>query len=198
MVDKKKEIKITNRSDSLVGYTIPDLGNLHDVRRQFAPKETKTVLFEELEALMWTDGGDVLLKNYLLIQDEEALKELLPDTQPEYFYTRADVEKLIKEGTYDQFLDCLTFAPEGVLEMVKDLAVSLPLTDTQKMAAMDNRLGFNVAKAIEIEQSLKEDNKVNDDAAAPVSDRKTSSSGRRAAPINSTSTHNYTIVGEGK
>ena len=51
MVDRNKEVTIINRSDSLIGYTIPDLGDRHNVRRQFAPRESKIVTFEELQAL---------------------------------------------------------------------------------------------------------------------------------------------------
>ena len=48
MIDKKMELKVTNRDNGTVGYTIPDLGNLH---RNFAPGETKTLTYEELEKL---------------------------------------------------------------------------------------------------------------------------------------------------
>ena len=45
------DIKIKNRSNGMVAYTIPELGNRTNVRREFAPKEVKTISFEELEAL---------------------------------------------------------------------------------------------------------------------------------------------------
>ena len=45
MVEKNREIKLTNRDNGTVGYTIPDL-NLH---RTFSGGETKTITFEELE-----------------------------------------------------------------------------------------------------------------------------------------------------
>ena len=44
---KNREIKLTNRDNGTVGYTIPDL-NLH---RTFSGGETKTITFEELEII---------------------------------------------------------------------------------------------------------------------------------------------------
>ena len=55
-------------------------------------------------------------------------------------------------GSLDEFLDCLDFAPEGVRELIKVLAVELPLNDVAKRKAIFEKLGFNVDKAIEIEQ----------------------------------------------
>ena len=195
MVDRKKEISVVNRSDSLIGYTIPDLGDRHNVRRQFSPREQKIVTFEELEALSWIPGGKTILRDYLVIKDKEALDQLLPNTEAEYFYTKEDVIKLIQTGSYNQFLDCLDFAPEGVIEMVKDLSVSLPMKDIDKIKAMQDKLGYDVLKAIEIEEyrTSKDDNNSEDAAAAPI-ERKTSSTGRRAAPINDASSHNYKVV----
>ena len=43
MLDKNTLVKITNRYDGRVGYSIPDLCNLH---RVFAPIETKEVTME--------------------------------------------------------------------------------------------------------------------------------------------------------
>ena len=196
MVEKNREIPVTNRSSCLVGYTIPDLGDRHDIRRQFAVRETKKITFEELEALTWVPGGDIILQDYLVIKDPEALKELFPDTQPEYYYTKEDVIKLLEQGSYNQFLDCLDFAPEGVLEMVKSLAVSLPLNDIEKIKAIQKKLNFDVLKAIEFEadRKNKQDNKGTDETAAAPKEEKPSPSGRRAAPINDSSVHNYKVV----
>lgn len=150
MIDKNKLIKVTNRSSGSVGYEIADLG----VKRQFQPRETKEVTFEELEKLSFERGGEYELRNCLVIKDEETIKTLLPDitkeTMPEYFYGEAEVKYLLTEGSLDQFKDCLDFAPQGVIDMIKDMAVSLPLTDTNKMDAINNQIGFDVASAIKI------------------------------------------------
>ena len=51
-------------------------------------------------------------------------------------------------GSLDAFLDCLDFAPEGVLQIIKDAAVELPLNDVQKREAIKTKLGFDVSAAV--------------------------------------------------
>ena len=64
MLDKNTLIKVTNRDNGSIGYSIPDLGNL---QRRFESGETKEVSMEELRKLSYTIGGSVILKEYLLI-----------------------------------------------------------------------------------------------------------------------------------
>lgn len=170
MLDKDTLIKVTNRDNGYVGYTIPDLGNLH---RNFAPGETKTIAFDELQKLSWVPGGERILKDYLIIDNDEAVRMLVADVEPEYFYTKEDVEKLLgPQGTLAQLQDCLDFAPTGVIELVKDVAVKTKLNDMSKREAIFQKTGFNVtnAIAINIETDGEEVEKTN--------------SSRRAAPIN--------------
>ena len=58
----------------------------------------------------------------------------------------------MKTGSLDEFLDCLDFAPEGVKDLIKNLAVDLPLNDVAKREAIFNKLGFNVDNAIRIKK----------------------------------------------
>jgi hypothetical protein len=50
----------------------------------------------------------------------------------------------------DRLEDLLNFAPTGVIELAKDLAVNLQIPDTRKRALISKKTGFNVDKAIEI------------------------------------------------
>ena len=59
-----------------------------------------------------------------------------------------NVRDLILKGSLDQFLDCLDFAPEGVLEMIKKLAIELPMNDVEKREALKKKTGFDVDAAI--------------------------------------------------
>ena len=106
MVEKDRIIKVTNRDRGSVGYRIPDLSNLE---RQYRPGETKEVTFEELQKLLWVPGGDYILKNCLVIHDEEAVKDILGDVEPEYFYSKENIIRLMSSGTLDEFLDCLDY-----------------------------------------------------------------------------------------
>jgi len=106
---------------------------------------------DELRKIMWTTGGAYILKNYLIIENEEAIKELFSEEpEPEYYYTEDEVKQLLLTGTNEQLLDCLDFAPEGVIETVKSLAVSLKLNDVSKREIIFNKTGFNVTNAINI------------------------------------------------
>ena len=153
MLNKNTKIKATNRSNSSIGYTLPDMNNL---RRKFYPGETKEVSYEELQKLSYTPGGMRLLRQYLILDNEEAIAALIGGVELEYNYTDADIEKLLLNGSLDELLDCLDFAPSGVIDLVKDLAVKLEINDLSKRQAIQEKLGFNVTSAIEINRANKE------------------------------------------
>ena len=146
MLEKDTIIKVTNRDTSYVGYCVPELNNL---RRRFAPGETKEVTMQELRALSWTRGGFAMIQNHLIIHNSDAVKEILPDAEPEYYYGVSEVEELLQHGSLDAFMDALDFAPEGVISLIKEKAVELKLNDVSKREAILNKTGFDVTKAIE-------------------------------------------------
>ena len=174
MIDKNKMVKVINKFNGTVGYDVPEMG----VHRNFYPKESKEISFEELERLSFVPGGDVILKDYLEIIDEDAIMALFNEKpEPEYHYSENDVKQLLTTGTLDQFLDCLDFAPDVIKDMIKDLAVELPLNDMAKRQAIQDKLGFDVTRAIEI-KNTKYDGETEEITETKVS-------GRRAAPIKS-------------
>jgi hypothetical protein len=143
-MDKDTKIKVKNRSASMVIYNIPDMG----IRREYTPNEVKTVSFEELEKLSYQMGGLELINDCLLINDKNALDELEIEPEEEYFLNgKKEIEKYVSTCSVDQFKDCLDFAPEGVIEIIKDSAVSMPLTDTEKLDALKSVTGFDAAEA---------------------------------------------------
>jgi hypothetical protein len=152
MLDKDTIIKVTNRDSGSVGYTVAEMG----VHRKFQKGEVKEIRMEELRKLSYLPGGQAIINDCLIIHNEEALKELNPDYEPEYFYTEADIRELLLKGTEAQFLDCLDFAPEGVIELVKQLAVELKVNDLAKREAILNKTGFNVTRAIQINEESQE------------------------------------------
>ena len=157
MIDNKTMIKVTNRDNGMVGYTIPDLNNL---TRIFAAGETKEIPMEELRKLAWLpgDGGLVILRDYLVLDNKEAIEELLRKVEPEYYYTEDDVKKLLLTGSLDALKDCLDYAPIGTIDLVKKMAIELPLNDVAKRQAILDMTGFNVTSAIMINEETKEDN----------------------------------------
>ena len=143
-MDSNTTYLVTNRSASVVVYSIPE----DNIKREFQPGETKKIRHAELEKLSYQTGGSLLITNYLLIRSEEAIKELGVPTEPEYFMTEKEVIELIKTGSIDAWLDCLDFAPHGVIEMIKKLSVTVPLNDYEKRRALKEKTGFDVDAAI--------------------------------------------------
>ena len=190
-MNKTDLIKVTNRDSGRVGYKVEELG----VRRQFAPRETKEITFEELEKLSYLPGGSVLLKDFLIVKSEEAMKELGLNVEPEYFYTEKEIKNMLLNGTMDQFLDCLDFAPDGVIELIQKMAVDLPLNDVEKREAILEKTGFNVSRAIEIKNTKFDGDSEN------VSEHAEAPKRRAATPVNDATgparraaTPKYTIV----
>lgn len=181
-MDNKKVYLVTNRSAGRVFYSVPELGIKS---REYQPGETKRVTFEELEGLSYLPGGAELIRNYLLIRDEEARNDLVGKVEPEYNMTDKEVQDLIKTGSMDEWLDCLDFAPEGVIDLIKSYSVDLPLTDTRKIDAFKEKKGVDLGKMIEIkqqeiaaekaaqQQSQQADRRVAPAKAAPVSETPT-------------------------
>ena len=156
MLKKDTLIKVLNRDNGSVVYSIPEMNGL---RRVYQSGEVKEVTFEELVKLSYLPGGRELLEDCLVITDSpEAIKELLGEVEPEYNYTKDDIIRIMTQGSLDEFLDCLDFAPEGVKDMIKKYAVELPLNDVAKREAILNKLGFNVDNAIRIKKETEEDN----------------------------------------
>ena len=166
MMDRNTIIKICNRDDAAVFYDIPEMNGLH---RVFQPNEVKEVTLGELIKLSYEPGGMDLLRNNFILNNKEAINMILGKVEPEYNYTPVDIKNLLLNGSLDELLDCLDFAPEGVIEIVKDLAVELPLNDVAKREAILNKTGFNVTNAIEIKKEVQAD--IEKPAAGPIKRR---------------------------
>lgn len=172
-MEDNRKVKIINRAgNGVVSYTIPDMGNL---QRVFQDGEEKVITFEEVRKLSYIPGGMVLLNDYLVINDKQVLEELNMAPEQEYFYTKEDIERLMKEGSLDEFLDCLDFAPEGILQAIKIMSVELPLNDVAKRKAILEKLNFNVDNAVRNKQLIEQENEF-DGSVKPVNKR------RAAAP----------------
>jgi hypothetical protein len=149
----EKIITIKNRSAAQVTYLIPEDG----IRRSFAPGEAKRISSEELEKLTYQPGGKEILIGFLQVVEEEGRQLAGLHVEPEYNMSEADVIKLIKEGSIDEFLDCLDFAPVGVIDLIKKFSISIPLYDMQKRAALKKKTGFDVDAALKNIAAEKED-----------------------------------------
>lgn len=141
-------VKVKNRSNGISVYTIPELKDRRNIRREFAPQEIKDIDVEELQALTFVPGGTTLLSDYLQVLDEKILKDLNISTEIEYNMSKEDVKNLLLNGSLDSLLDCLDFAPSGVIDLVKELAISLPVNDSTKRQAIFEKTGLNIDQAL--------------------------------------------------
>ena len=144
-------VTVENRTAGKIVYQIPD----RHIRRELAPRQVIKVPKEEVEALSYTAGGLDLIRNHLLVKDEQVLDNLNIHREPEYYMNADNVVKLIKQGSLDEFKDALDFAPDGVVDMIKDLSVQLPLNDYSKRQALREMTGFDVDAAIKHDQENK-------------------------------------------
>lgn len=182
MITQETMYNVKNRSSSMVVYRIPET----NLRREFAPGETKRIPFGELEKLTYQSGGRELLENFLQILEEEVTTNLNVHRELEYDMSEAQIRDLLLTGSLDAFLDALDFAPIGVIDLIKSMAVTLPLTNLQKRKALKDKTGFDVDKALmHIEEEQLEENA---GKAAPtpaerrVKEEEVKPAGRRTTP----------------
>lgn len=168
MSKNEKIYNVKNRSAGMVVYRVPEL----NVRRVFQPGEVKRISYEELEALSFRAGGKELMEDYLQIKDADVLQEMNIHAEAEYYMDKEHIEQLLTSASLEAFLDALDFAPAGVIDMIKDMSVTLKLGDYNKRRALKDKFGFDVEAAIN-NMAVTEEPEV----AAPATRT------RRAAPI---------------
>jgi hypothetical protein len=183
MATNNKMYNVKNRSASMVVYRLPEDG----IRREFAPGESKKISYIELEKLSYQSGGRALMSNFLQIEDETVTDNLNIHTEAEYYMSEEQIIDLIVNGSLDAFLDCLDYAPVGVIDLVKKFAVSIPMNDIQKRKALKDKTGFNVDVAISNIEAEKAEDADKEEKITPTAATTTTTTGRRA-------TTNYKVV----
>lgn len=171
MINEKAIYSVKNRSASTVIYSIPEMNNL---RREFRPGEIKSVTGSELIQLSYRPGGRRIIENYLLINNEEVLDGLNMEVEPEYKLDEAGVVKLLRDGSEDQLIDCLNFAPEGVKDLVKAVALAMPLNDLNKCKIIKDMLGYDVLFVRSTNEQIAKESGV-EAAPAPAKKRRVAS-----------------------
>ena len=173
-----KIYKVKNRSAGVVIYRIPE----DNIRREFMPGETKAIPMTELEKLSYQPGGQMMMNNFLQIQSAEAQRDLNIVAEQEYNYSEEDIVRIMNHGSLDEFLDMLDFAPTGVMDLIRQFAVSLPLNDIEKRRALKKKTGFDVNAALtHVEEEKQEDaeNGIVTPESTPQRRVKPASTGRR-------------------
>lgn len=196
MIESTTKYNVKNRSSSVVVYRIPET----NLRREYAPGEVKLVEFGELEKLTYQPGGRELLEGFLQILEPEVTESLNVTTEPEYNMSEEQIVELLRSGSLDEFLDALDFAPIGVIDLIKILAVKLPLTDFDKRKALKDKTGYDVDKALSNLEAEK--TAAQEEVAAtgtgrrvPV-EQKDAAAGTPVAPARRTSSSKYSVKKE--
>ena len=172
---ENKNYFVKNRSASIVGYKIPELG----IRREFGIGEVKKISGEELEKLTFQAGGRELLESFLQVASEDAINNLNLRVEAEYFMSEQQVAELILTGSIDAFLDALDYAPTGVIDLIKRFAIDLPMTDTNKIAALKEKTGFDVTAALANKKAEEAEDTANAVVTQKAASDNKSTSGRR-------------------
>lgn len=177
-MNTEKMIQVKNRSASQVIYTVGELG----IRREFAPGEVKKISYDELEKLSWQPGGREIIASFLQLKEMEVLENLSIPTEVEYHMSEEQIIELLLHGDYDAYLDCLQFAPVGVIDLIKTFAVELPLTDTQKIEALKERTGFDVIQALK-NKKADEEPETAEEATVQQQTKTAANGGRRRTDV---------------
>lgn len=190
MLNNSDTIRVENRGNAIVGYKVPE----SNIIRRFVAGEVKEIPMGELRQAVQIPGTKRVIMNNLIIHDKSAVEELLPEAEPEYFYTTKDVDFLLERGTLDQLKDALDFAPKGVVDLIKERAVTNELNDVRKREAILEATNFNVTGAIEINHLAQVENKIETKTrrAAPIGEE--ASEEKSEAPVRRTVAPKYTIV----
>lgn len=169
-MDGNRKVPVRSRTEGSVCYKLDSLR----VARSW-PK-TGSVLqisIDELKELMVYPGGEYILRNLVIIEDEAARIEILgAEVQPEYNYTEDEIKYLLYEAEDNALLDCLDYAPIGVLELIKEFSLEKMPNTTAKIKAINQKLNINLNKIIEM---MRDDD--GDTVKQPITN------GRRTAPV---------------
>lgn len=141
-------VTVTNITRSPIGYTLSS----NNVRRIIAGGATVKVTADELRNLNLESGGNVLIKDYLRVNNRDlalefGISEDLFDH--EYNWGREKIDDVLLNGSMDEFLDALDFAPHRVINMLVERAVELEAPDNNKLNALSKRTALNISSMIE-------------------------------------------------
>ncbi len=141
------KIAVQNLTNNDVVY-IDDNGGIAR-RMVFHAQQTIPVEKEVIERMQYDTGGAVLLKDFLSVKDDDMRTDIgIPADQIEYNWTKEDVKNLLTSGEEDALRDALDFAPQGIIDMIIDMAVAMPLNDRNKVEIIAEATGRNIEMMI--------------------------------------------------
>ena len=127
------------------GYILPSSGR----SRRLMPDVTMRVTAGELRELFFSPGGSILLQNYINVGNKSLAAEFgVRFDAIDYDWTEADVKQCLTVDEIDDLLVALDFAPQGIIETLKDDAIKLEINDRAKIKAIADKTGVDIDAAI--------------------------------------------------
>ena len=183
-----EQVTVENMTNIQVGYILPSSG----VIRRFLPKVKATVNAGELRELSYQNGGLDLLQKDLRVNNRQLAAEFGVDDDVydhEYSWTTKEVDACLNDPDINVLLDALDFAPEGIVESLKNRAVELEIADTNKLKAIGEKTHCDLAAIIKNKHAYDDANEEKAETKAKtrrVSNKKTSSTTRRRTTTTAT------------
>lgn len=149
-------IEVQNLTGSVVSYIIPETNNVRHFEGQQVRRD---ITAGELRMLYATRGGRQLIEDYLGIRNRQLAEEFNIATDVfdhEYSWTQKEVDAVLKTGSLDALKDALEFGPEGIRQLIIDRAIALKIPDNNKLAAILEFTGRDVANMIKLQEELKD------------------------------------------
>ncbi len=144
LIDDSELVPVKNMMRNEVGYTLSN-----GVSRHFAPHMTIRIKASELRDLSYESGGLDFLRNYVCVGNSDLAEEFgISNDLIEYTWTEQDVVNALTTSDLDVLLDALDFAPDGILDELRDKAVELEIADGNRIAAINKRMGVDINNMI--------------------------------------------------
>nr|DAF55227.1 MAG TPA: hypothetical protein [Siphoviridae sp. ctZHD14] len=144
LIDNAEIVPVKNLMSYQVGYK-----TLNGVSRHFAPHQVINITAGELRELTYERGGLILLQNYLQVGNQKLAQEFgISSDMIEYNWTEKDVIDALTTSDIDILLDALDFAPDGIVEELKNKAIELEIADNNRIMAINKRLGVDISQII--------------------------------------------------
>lgn len=169
---EQKLIQVRNLVDHNVVIPDPEAHR----RYSFQPYEVKKIDEETLRRLSYRYGVLYMFKNCLCVEDDELAREfgVAEDSlEHEYKWTQTDIDNCLLNGTVEELLDALDFAPEGIVDTLVQRAIDLKINDVSKRKAILDKTGKNIDSMIQLVEQY--------NAATGVEEEKPKTRQRRAS-----------------
>ena len=144
LINDAEIVPVKNLMSYQVGYR-----TLNGVSRHFAPHQVINITAGELRELTYERGGLILLQNYLQVGNKKLAQEFgISDDMVEYNWTEKNIIDTLTTSDIDILLDALDFAPDGIVEELKNKAIELEISDNNRINAINKRLGVDISQII--------------------------------------------------